>query len=55
MSSTRTLFPGFLRNSWWLLPIVPFAFLLYTVVRFNVPVPFMDEWDLVPLLQKMYA
>jgi hypothetical protein len=44
-----------LRNSWWLLAIVPFAFLLYTVVQLNVPVPFLDEWELVPLLEKMYG
>src|SRR5437773_6033050 len=55
MTSMRAPFPGLLRNSWWLLAIVPFAFLLYTVVKFSVPVPFLDEWDLVPLLEKMYG
>lgn len=38
----------------WLLAIVPFAYLVYAVVRYNVPVPYIDEWDLVPDLEKMY-
>ena len=42
-------------NLWWLLAILPFALLFYIVAKFGVPVPFLDEWDLVPLLQKMYA
>ncbi len=42
------------RNS-WLLALVPFGFLIYVVARYGVPVPFQDEWDLVPLLEKMWG
>ena len=34
--------------------MVPFAYLLYAVVKYAVAVPCLDQWDLVPLLDKMY-
>ena len=43
------------RNITWLLAIIPFAFLLVIIVKFGVPVPYLDAWDFVPLLQKMDA
>jgi len=55
MTPVRAPSSGLLRNSWWLWAILPVAFLFYTVLRFSVPVPFLDEWDLVPLLEKMYG
>jgi hypothetical protein len=42
------------RNAWWLLALAPFLFLAGVVVRYNVPVPFLDQWDLVPMLEKSY-
>lgn len=42
------------RNGWWLLAIVPFVFVVGVVVKYNVPVPFLDHWDLVPMLEKSY-
>ena len=43
------------RNISWLSAIVPLAFLLVVMAKLCVPVPFLDAWDLVPLLQKMDA
>lgn len=38
-----------------LLVLLPFLVLLYGTLRFAIDMPYMDEWDLVPLLQKSYA
>ena len=37
-----------------LLAVVPFAYLVWVVSRYAVAVPYWDQWDLVPLLDKMY-
>jgi hypothetical protein len=35
--------------------LLPLLFLLLVVVRFAVGVPFLDHWELVPVLEKSYA
>ena len=35
--------------------LLPLFFLLLVVVRFAVGVPFLDHWELVPVLEKSYA
>jgi hypothetical protein len=42
------------RTILWLLTLVPFAWLVLLVCKYAVPVPFQDQWELVPLLQKSY-
>ena len=37
-----------------ILALVPLAFLIWVVVHYAVAVPFMDQWDMVPLLEKTY-
>ena len=37
-----------------ILALVPLAFLIWVVVQYAVDVPFMDQWELVPLLEKTY-
>jgi hypothetical protein len=38
-----------------LLTLLPLVFLLVVVVRFAVGVPFLDQWELVPLLEKLHG
>jgi hypothetical protein len=42
------------RHSDKLLAVVPFAYLVWVVAGYGVAVPYWDQWDLVPLLDKMY-
>ena len=37
-----------------ILALVPLAFLIWMVVQYAVAVPFWDQWELVPLLEKTY-
>lgn len=37
-----------------ILALVPLAFLICVIVRYAVDVPYRDQWELVPLLDKMY-
>jgi hypothetical protein len=37
-----------------LLALLPFGYLLWIQFKYAVDVPYQDEWDLVPLLEKMY-
>ena len=37
-----------------LLSLVPLVFLIHSVLEYHVDVPVLDEWELVPLLQKSY-
>jgi hypothetical protein len=37
-----------------LVALVPLAFLIWFVAQYSVNVPFVDQWDFVPLLEKMY-
>src|SRR5262245_35820129 len=32
----------------------PFLILIWAVARYSIDVPFLDQWDLVPLIDKMY-
>jgi hypothetical protein len=43
------------RYSYILLTVVPLAYLLWVLVKYGVDVPVWDQWDLVPLLDKMYS
>jgi hypothetical protein len=42
------------RYGYQILTLVPFAYLLYVVIKYGVAVPCLDQWDLVPVLDKMY-
>ena len=37
-----------------ILALVPLAFLIWVVAQYAVAVPFWDQWELVPLLEKTY-
>ncbi|MGA2241811.1 MAG: hypothetical protein ABSH11_07205 [Verrucomicrobiota bacterium] len=37
-----------------ILALVPLAFLIWVVTQYAVAVPFLDQWELVPLLEKTY-
>lgn len=37
------------------LALLPLVFLVYIAIRLSVDVPFWDEWEFVPRLQKLYA
>ena len=37
-----------------ILALVPLAFLIWVVVQYAVAVPYWDQWELVPLLEKTY-
>jgi len=37
-----------------ILALVPLAFLIWVVAQYAVDVPFRDQWELVPLLEKTY-
>ena len=48
-------FAAFLsRHSAKILALVPLAFLIWVVAQFAVAVPYLDQWELVPLLDKTY-
>ena len=38
----------------WTLAFIPFLYLVYSIVKYRVDVPFWDQWDLVPFLAKSY-
>ena len=50
-----SLFSLISRHGDKLLAVVPFVYLVWVVARYGVAVPFWDQWDLVPLLDKMYG
>jgi len=53
--SVRPPRPSFLaRHGGKILALVPLVFLLWVVNQYAVSVPFQDQWELVPLLEKMY-
>ena len=37
-----------------ILALLPLAFLIWVVVQYAVVVPYLDQWELVPLLEKTY-
>lgn len=37
-----------------LLMLIPFIYLLWVVCRYSVEVPYADQWELVPVLEKSY-
>jgi hypothetical protein len=37
-----------------ILALVPLAFLIWVVAQYAVPVPYWDQWEFVPLLEKTY-
>lgn len=37
-----------------ILTFLPFVFLLACIFRFAIDMPYMDEWDIVPILQKFF-
>src|SRR6185503_3278270 len=43
-----------LRYGNWLLALGPLAVLIWVVSRYSVDVPFYDQWEFLPLLDKMY-
>jgi hypothetical protein len=42
------------RHRHQILALVPLAFLLWVIARYAVDVPYRDQWELVPFLDKMY-
>ena len=42
------------RNGCRLLALVPLVFLIWVVASYAVDVPYLDQWELVPLLEKSY-
>lgn len=48
------LFSFVSRHGYKLLTLIPFAYLIGVVVKYAVAVPYWDQWDLVPLLDKAY-
>ena len=56
IQSKPSVIAGFLRrHAAKLLASLPPIFLLLVLVRFAVDVPFLDQWELVPLLEKLYG
>ncbi|HVM47679.1 MAG TPA: hypothetical protein VMU04_06610 [Candidatus Acidoferrum sp.] len=43
------------RDGWKALALVPFGYLIYVVVKYAVAVPAVDQWELVPVLDKMFS
>lgn len=39
----------------WMAAVLPPAFLLFMLVSYGVDVPYWDQWDFVPLLEKAYG
>jgi hypothetical protein len=53
--SGRSPLYGFLsRHGDKILALVPLAFLIWVVAQYAVAVPYLDQWELVPLLDKTY-
>ena len=51
--SGRSPLYGFLsRHGDKILALVPLAFLIWVVAQYAVAVPYLDQWELVPLLEK---
>ena len=48
------LFVFFSRYGDKILALVPLAFLIWVVAQYAVAVPYLDQWELVPLLDKTY-
>ena len=47
--------PEFLsRHGWKLLTLAPLLWVVFAVMRYGVDVPFLDQWELVPFLDKSY-
>ncbi len=47
----------FKRGGWWLalgLAFVPFAVLLYYCLKYTVDIPYFDQWEFIPFLEKSY-
>jgi hypothetical protein len=42
------------RHGHKILALIPLAFLIWVVARYAVAVPYLDQWELVPLLEKTY-
>ena len=42
------------RHGHQLLALFPFLIVIWVVARYTVDVPYLDEWDFVPMLDKMY-
>lgn len=42
----------FSRHGWKLLALPPLLWVVFAVVRYAVDVPFLDQWELVPFLEK---
>ncbi|MBU4428860.1 MAG: hypothetical protein KKE37_05845 [Verrucomicrobia bacterium] len=42
------------KTLWAILAMIPFLFLLYWIIQFAIDMPYLDEWDLVPYLQKSF-
>lgn len=38
----------------WILALVPFVYVVFAIARYRVDVPFWDDWELVPFLEKYY-
>jgi len=53
-SGRSPLFVFLSRHGPLVLALVPLAFLLCVVARYAVPVPYWDQWEFVPLLEKTY-
>ena len=39
----------------WILSIIPLFFLMKLMVQYHVELPYWDEWDLVPLIEKSFS
>ncbi len=53
--SKKLPFAEFLsRHGAEILALIPLAFLIWVVAQYAVAVPFLDQWELVPLLEKTY-
>lgn len=46
--------PGKGRFFWWFLAFLPFACLVLAIVGYGVDIPYIDQWDQVPLLKKTF-
>ena len=49
-----SLFVFLSRHGCWIQALVPLALLVCVVARYAVDVPYLDQWELVPLLEKSY-
>ena len=53
-SGRSPLFIFLSRHGDKILALLPLAILIWTVVQYAVAVPYLDQWELVPYLEKMY-